>query len=235
MDAREFESPKPLTTAVLTLAVFIAVLYLVSIGLDIYFSMLVSGAIAHDATSVPGMVAHVHDLTVMQALLQLLVLVLFVTDTILFCMWIYRTASNNLALGAQGQEFTPGWAVGYMFIPVANLFMTYRSVLEVWSTSHDPSGQAAAPRPLPVLWWWITYLFSGLILYIASQVAGEPPRTFPDILHGNIMDIVGLAIRLVAAVLFMVIVWKVSRLQSMHGQRQAGELPARDMSSEVAV
>lgn len=234
MDAQPFESPKPLTTAVLTLAVFIAVLYLAIIGLDIYFSVLVSGAIAHHATSMPGMVSHVHDLTVMQAMLQLLVLVLFVADTILFCMWIYRTASNNLALGAQKQEFTPGWAVGYMFIPVINLVMTYRSVLEVWSTSHDPSGQTAAPRPFPVLWWWITYLFSGLILYIASQVAGDPPRKFPDILHGNVVDIVGLAIRLVAAVLFMLIVWKVSRLQSMHGQRQ-GDLPiARDTSSEVA-
>ena len=45
----------------------------------------------------------------------------------IFCWWLYRAASATRTLGAEGTEFTPGWTVGWVFVPIANVFMPYRA------------------------------------------------------------------------------------------------------------
>ena len=47
-------------------------------------------------------------------------LVVALVVVVLFCCWIYRANCNARALGAQGMSFTPGWSVGWFFIPIAS-------------------------------------------------------------------------------------------------------------------
>src|SRR5439155_1843984 len=74
--------------------------------------------------------------------------------------WQHRAHENLRALGVSGLAYTPGWAVGWWFIPFANLVLPYLVMVELWRAS-DPTGSPAWARQritalLPL--WWITYL-----------------------------------------------------------------------------
>jgi hypothetical protein len=55
-------------------------------------------------------------------------------------MWQHRAHRRLRELGIQDLEFTPGWGVGWWFVPVANLFMPYKAVKELWRAGDLPSG-----------------------------------------------------------------------------------------------
>ena len=49
-----------------------------------------------------------------------------------FFMWVYRANQNARDLSGNELEFSPGWSVGWFFVPIAALFMPYRVVAEIW-------------------------------------------------------------------------------------------------------
>lgn len=82
---------------------------------------------------------------------------------VLFCFWIPRVARNARALGAKGMRISPGWAVGWYFIPFANLFMPYRAMKEIWKASKVPTAWEAVPRGAILPWWWGLFLISNML------------------------------------------------------------------------
>ncbi len=61
-----------------------------------------------------------------------------IATIILFAMWIYRANFNARQLGAKNMKFTPGWSVGYYFIPFLNLWRPYQAMKEIWKASKNP-------------------------------------------------------------------------------------------------
>ena len=83
-----------------------------------------------------------------------------VISFIALLVWIYASHRNLPALGATGLEFTPGWAVGWFFVPIANLFKPCQAIFEIWNSS-DPArlprpGMGATPVQSGAIvgWWW---------------------------------------------------------------------------------
>ena len=80
---------------------------------------------------------------------------------VVFGTWIYRAAANVDAASVPGFRFTPGWAVGWHFVPIANLFKPFGAMRQIWNASHGnetgdldrgnaagtPSNPAASPTP----------------------------------------------------------------------------------------
>jgi hypothetical protein len=58
---------------------------------------------------------------------------------IAFLMWIHRVSKNLYPLGAVGQRFSPGWAVGWWFVPVMFFFRPYQVMGEIWRGSSPDS------------------------------------------------------------------------------------------------
>ena len=50
---------------------------------------------------------------------------LFVATFLLFLTWVYKSNVNVKALGASNMKYTPGWSVGWFFIPIANISKPY--------------------------------------------------------------------------------------------------------------
>ena len=46
-------------------------------------------------------------------------------------MWVHRAYRNLPALGARDMAYSPGWAVGWWFIPFLNLVRPYQVVREI--------------------------------------------------------------------------------------------------------
>src|SRR6266436_5309609 len=74
-----------------------------------------------------------------QRLLGIVQLSVDFLGVLLFLMWVYRANKNARALGAAGMKYTPGWSVGWFFVPFAGLFMPYWVLKEIWQVSSPGS------------------------------------------------------------------------------------------------
>jgi len=86
-------------------------------------------------------------------------LVLWIVLTIVFLQWIYRTNKNLHVLSSWSMRFTPGWAIGWYFIPIANLFKPYQAMKEIWQVSH----REANGNHMLLNWWWFLWIVSGVL------------------------------------------------------------------------
>lgn len=87
-------------------------------------------------------------------ILELFYFVIFIASVTLIGRWIYIANSNARQLGAQGMEFTPGWSVGWYFIPIANIWKPFLAMREIWKASHRPAAWQSAPGSPLLGWWW---------------------------------------------------------------------------------
>jgi len=55
----------------------------------------------------------------------------FLATVIVWCIWQHRAQANAVVLSGGGLRFTPGWAVGWWFIPIANLWKPFQTVREL--------------------------------------------------------------------------------------------------------
>jgi len=97
---------------------------------------------------------------------------LFLTSGIAFLVWTYRMHTNATALGGSDyMEFTAGWAVGWYFIPIANLWKPYQALREIAQASHpDYDDWLHAPRPAILPMWWALVLANLMLTRTAYAV-----------------------------------------------------------------
>jgi hypothetical protein len=105
---------------------------------------------------------------------------------LVFLFWVYRAAINLRVLGREGMLFTPGWCVAWFVFPLANLFMPYLVMRELWRASESQVGPGSVlwkktrVAPLLLVWWISSLLSIGLtpvvdlrsIRDVVSMVAG---------------------------------------------------------------
>jgi hypothetical protein len=87
-----------------------------------------------------------------------LALMLTVATIPVFGVWIVRAHRNLRALGARGLDVSPGWALGWFFVPFANLWMPYRAMRTLWRASHDAARWQLQRVPWWVTLWWAAWL-----------------------------------------------------------------------------
>ena len=101
------------------------------------------------------------DLTVLDWLVMVQVFVM-ILSWIFVGMWIHRSHANLFLADLPALEFTPGWAVGWYFIPIANLFKPFQAMRELWYASHGAVADYEQPAPTLLWVWWLSWLFSSL-------------------------------------------------------------------------
>lgn len=96
--------------------------------------------------------------------------------------WIYRTNANAQSFGS-GLSITPGWSVGWFFVPFANLVMPFQGVKEVWQESHEAAGWLEALESPLLGWWWGLWI----AMNIVSNIAGFAGPYQPGATQGALM------------------------------------------------
>jgi hypothetical protein len=89
---------------------------------------------------------------------------------IMVAMWIYR-AAHNARLVRPSMQNSPAWAVGWYFIPVANLWKPYQAMSEIWRISCHPDSWKSVGAPVVMGWWWAGWLLSNMISNGANRAA----------------------------------------------------------------
>jgi hypothetical protein len=88
---------------------------------------------------------------------------------IIFAIWIVRANKNVRALGATDLRMTPGWAVGFFFIPIMNLWKPYQAMKDLWEASHYfSSNPTKTGSILPI--WWALWLLSNFVANISFRL-----------------------------------------------------------------
>lgn len=90
------------------------------------------------------------------------VLALFgIAAIVVECVWQFRAANAARAMGLRAKR-SPGWGVGFWFIPVVNLWMPYQAIRDC--LAHDDPNRAM------VLRYWLLYL--GMELGVGLTIIG---------------------------------------------------------------
>ena len=110
--------------------------------------------------------------------------VLLIVTAIVFLMWVYRSCANVHTFGAQNLRITPGWSVGWFFVPIASLWMPYKGMSQIMRASRNPANWEAEPTGPLVGWWWFFYLFTYITNTIVARLAKDA-ETIEDMLTAS--------------------------------------------------
>lgn len=143
------------------------------------------------------------ELTLMdgiEGLVGLTQLVVWIVTGVAFLRWIHRANLNARGLGAQGMTFTPGWSVGWYFVPIANLWKPYQAMKEIWQASSNPRAWSTVTVPSLVSTWWTLWVLSNLLGQVSFRMSlkGGPELGQAAALAGLASDLIDLPLCLVA-------------------------------------
>ena len=149
---------------------------------------------------------------------------------IFFLVWLNRAYKNLNALKPSYLEFSSGWAVGWWFVPFANLVKPFQVVREVWWESDpDKSDEAQfltaslhhAPTYMGL--WWAAWIASNVLANFTNlHDAGDTNRIETVTMTGYLFILSGL-VTIVAAGLAMFVVFDITRRQEARFQKLSRE------------
>lgn len=139
-------------------------------------------------------------------ILALLRLPLFIATVVFFLIWEYRAFKNLSALKAENPEFSPGWAVGWWFIPFANLIKPFQAMRELWNESEPEKDtetfiSVSAGAPIFMAFWWGFWLLSNFAHQVANKF--DDLQVFPiALIAASILEIIaaGLLIKIILGI-----------------------------------
>ena len=148
---------------------------------------------------------------------------LSVITVILFLMWIHRAHRNLPSLGNTNLKYSPGWAVGWFFVPILSLWKPYQVTTEIWKASDptiDINGSTAWEKSSAsslVSSWWFLFIVSAVIGNIVLRLflQAETPSEILTVSRWSF--IVGI-IDIVIAILTILIVRNIDQRQEMKRQ-----------------
>lgn len=144
-------------------------------------------------------------------------LALSLTTTVVFGIWIVRANRNVRALGAENLTYTPGWALGYFFIPIVNLWKPYQAMTELWHASHQLHDWKQRPASSLLALWWAFWILANIVGQLALRMS-MAATSLPAMKAATVMDIVSDCFFLPACFCAGLVVRKITRAQRDHLQ-----------------
>ena len=164
-------------------------------------------------------------------------LIALLVTAVLWCIWQHRAHSNLRAFGRIGLAYTPGWAVGWWFIPFANLWKPLGAMSELWKASEptdDPNGWWRA-RPWWVLGlWWACWIGGNLLDVVASAMQQESDLS--TVASSDIVAVIARLVEIAAAICAVLILRDIlGRQRALAPMSGAAPLPPPLPDATVAL
>jgi hypothetical protein len=167
--SRDYRDPRTLTTWVKGLLILSLVIDLVATGSGAMEFALLQSISDGSAEGDVNTLASANDAR--QQTIGFAQFAIYVITGIVFLVWIYRANRNARALGAEGMQFTPGWSVGWYFVPIMSLWKPFQAMREIWQASAAPGNWRTVQAPPLLGWWWTLYLGNQILSQIAYHLS----------------------------------------------------------------
>jgi hypothetical protein len=135
-----------------------------------------------------------------------------IVTAVVFCCWIYRVNGNARALGASGMEFTPGWSVGWYFVPFANLWKPFQAMREIWKASKNPTQWQSEPTDQILRWWWFGWITNNILGQVDLRVT-LAARDVSSLSAASVIGAIDDGFGVFAIAFALVLITRVSRMQ----------------------
>ena len=144
------------------------------------------------------------------AIVNGLFLIFLILSYFLIGRWFFVSSKINHLLGVERLYTSPGWSVGWYFIPFANLVMPYLSLKETFKASFNSKEWQNIKVPFDFPIWWATFLIgnglSNVSLRMNLNLALEETYTYEQLNLISYIDIVADGILIVNAIFLLRIV-----------------------------
>ena len=140
---------------------------------------------------------------------------------VIYCIWVYRANSNARALGAQGMQYSPGWAVGWNFVPFANLVVPMQVASELFYSSDPATGPTnwkSGGTPSLIGWWWGMFLGARFSSFFFNRLSDD--SNAEELLFGMMLMLLTSMANAAACVLVIRVASTIVRRQQEKYDRQ---------------
>ena len=145
-------------------------------------------------------------------------LLLTIATGTVFIVWMFRAAKNHEALARTNPRFGPGWSIGAWFIPFANFVIPVLIMQDLWRGGDPERPRADANWRQSrgsglIVWWWAMYLAALLVYVDRVDNDNDAVNTVADLKRANSVAALGAVFVVVAAILAILVVRRVTRRQ----------------------
>jgi hypothetical protein len=185
-----------------------AIAMLVTAGLDLAGAQLLTDAIENPGAA--DAAEKVSDRDSYSMLGFVVYAIATVVAAICVCGWMLRSYRNLARLNPVRKDHWTGWAILGWFVPIWNLFRPKQIVNQLWrgSAGSEPPGFLAA--------WWALWLIGNWMGNLAGRAAGTTLESYRT---ADRVDAVGSVLLFVAAILAIVMIRRITKLQLDHEER----------------
>ena len=145
------------------------------------------------------------------ALSSIAELLVFLVSGFLCLRWIHRMAHNARAR-ASYMQYTPGWSIGWYFVPIAYWWKPYQAMKEIWGESEKQAGAQGVNGGVLLGWWWTLWIAVSVISNASFRLSmrSSSPET---LLTVNTLDLTSNALEIPLAIVFIVMVRRLTAMQ----------------------
>lgn len=136
-------------------------------------------------------------------------LLVYVFTVVVFARWIIAAHKRVRALGARGMTISPGWAVGYYFIPIVNLVRPYTAMKELFRASMSPEHAASQITPGILPCWWALWIINNIIGQISLRMSMNAD-TLPMLQAATVAEMIGSVAGVVLSVVALKLVQRIT-------------------------
>ncbi len=158
-----------------------------------------------------------------QAIVGIIYMLVFFPTLICFLKWVYRANSNVRKLGAVGLKFTPGWSVGWFFVPIVNLWKPYQAMKEIFKASKNPADWTGQMTPSILGWWWGFWIISGYLSQVSFRMSLRA-EGIDELLTANVLTLISDAFDIPSALIAILMVGKLLQEMQMPKHREYTQL-----------
>lgn len=166
-----------------------------------------------------------------QAVIAFSYLGVFIVSGVLILRWIYQANQNARQFGAKDMAFSPGWSIGFYFIPIVSLWKPYQAMKEIWQASQNPANWPVEKvSSILGIWWffWIANSIVGQAVFRLSRRAEE----ISEIMNVNLVSQASEVISIPLALVTWLMIKNVSNAQ-LAMQERSNEQPEIDDVSNL--
>ncbi|MDX1920795.1 MAG: DUF4328 domain-containing protein [Candidatus Caenarcaniphilales bacterium] len=145
------------------------------------------------------------------ALFQLILSVVTLIFGARFLYFAHKNIRENLK--ADKLKFTPGWVIGWYFIPVANLWKPFQAMKELWRASKNQKDWWTSEFTSALLPWWWTLWIIGTAADRASFRLSLKAKYVNELITSNLVTLTSDIFQIPLTILFFMIVQRVYAMQ----------------------